>query len=407
MRDLNELRRRRGKLVNDMRALDGKAESERRVLTAEETEQWDKMDDDAEELRAEIAREEKLLKLEADLREIKQPTQPAGSSVTKKHTRNDSEESRAFEKFLTHGLGALNETEYRALQADDDAAGGFTFAPQQFIEDLIKAVDDLVFIRQLATVHPVTSSDSLGAPALDADPADADWTSEIAPVSEDSTMAFGKRELNPSPLAKFIKVSNKLIRISSSGIEAIVRDRLAYKFAVTEEKVFLTGHGANQPLGVFTASADGISTGRDVSTGNTTTSIGADGLIEAKYTLKAAYWSNARWIFHRDALKQIRKLKDGNGQYLWQPGLQAGQPDRILETPFLMSEFVPSTFTAGLYVGIIGDFRHYWIADSLAFRIQRLVELYAVTDQIGFIGRMELDGAPVLEEAFVRITLAP
>ena len=106
-------------------------------------------------------------------------------------------------------------------------------------------------------------------------------------------------------------------------------------------------------------------------------------------------------------MKQITKLKDGEGQYIWRASVQAGEPDMILGHPVNMSEHVPNTFTAGLYVGMIADYSHYWIADALTMQMQRLVELYAETNQIGFIGRQEVDGMPVLEEAFSRVTLAP
>jgi HK97 family phage major capsid protein len=162
-------------------------------------------------------------------------------------------------------------------------------------------------------------------------------------------------------------------------------------------------------MGVFTAaqSGFGISTGRDVSTGNTTTAITADGLIEALYSLKAQYRKNAQWIFHRDAVKKIRKLKDGDGQYLWQVGFAQNKPDSILGLPYNESEYCPNTFTAGLYVGIVGDFSFYWIAEALQMQIQRLVELYATSNQTGYIGRVELDAMPVDENAFARVTLAP
>jgi HK97 family phage major capsid protein len=241
-------------------------------------------------------------------------------------------------------------------------------------------------------------------PTLEADPADPTWTAEILTGTEDSAMAFGRRELLPHPLAKRIKVSNKLLR-QLPGVEALVRDRLAYKFAVTMEACYMTGTGAGQPLGVFTASADGITTARDVATDNAATYPTFDGLINAKYTLKGQYWPTARWIFHRDVLKKISKLVNGEGQYIWQPSVIEGQPDRILGMPVLMSEYAPSTMTANLYVGILGDFRYYWIADALDMQVQRLVELYAETNQVGLIGRMESDGAPTLSEAFVRIQL--
>jgi HK97 family phage major capsid protein len=155
------------------------------------------------------------------------------------------------------------------------------------------------------------------------------------------------------------------------------------------------------------ASNDGIPTSRDVSADNTATAITADGLINAKYSLKAQYHSSEalRWIFHRDAIKMIRKLKADDGQYIWQPGLATDRPDTILDVPYIMSEYAPNTFTTGLYVGILGDFSHYWIADAMTLQIQRLVELYAESNQVGFIGRLECDGMPVLAEAFARVKL--
>jgi HK97 family phage major capsid protein len=303
-------------------------------------------------------------------------------------------------------VGVLAGEELRALQAGADVDGGYLVAPQQFVTELIKAVDDQVAIRGLARTFQVPQAASMGAPSLDADPSDADWTTELQTGAEDTAMRFGKRELRPHPLAKRIKVSQQLLRQALIGPEGLVLDRLAYKFAVSQEKAFLTGSGAGRPLGVFTASPNGISTNRDVATGNTTTAIGFDGLIEAKSTLKGQYWPRARWIFHRDAVKQITKLKDGDGQYIWRQSVREGEPDTLLGLPMTISEWAPNTFTTGLYVGLIGDFQHYWIVDALAMQVQRLNELYAETNQVGFIGRLETDGAPVLEEAFVRVKLA-
>jgi len=240
-------------------------------------------------------------------------------------------------------------------------------------------------------------------------------------------MAFGKRELTPRPLAKRLKVSNKLLRLATitggfsadgsakgGGPEGLIHYRLGYKFAVAQEKAFLTGNGANQPLGIFTASTRGIDTSRDIVTGSST-GFTADGLINAKYNQKVQYWSKMKWIFNRTCLQVIRQLKDGNGQYLWVPsgmgsvgGYSAGADgknigDTLLEIPVMSSEYAPNTLTTGLYAGILGDFSFYWIADSETMQIQRLVELYAAANQTGFIARQELDGMPVLAEAFTRL----
>ena len=408
---IRKLREERMKIWEGMKALLNKAEEEDRDLTAEEDEQYRKMEDDFDNKTKEIERMERLLAREDEinkdsdaLRKIK--SDGDGGDDENRKDKVEEERRAAFNKFLARGIQSLAGDEIRALQADSDIYGGYLVAPQQFVTELIKAVDNQVFIRQYATVYTLTRSESLGVPSLDNDPADADWTKELGIGTEDSTMSFGKRELRPHPLAKLLKVSEKLLRISAVPVEPLVRDRLSYKFAVTHENAFLNGDGGEKPLGLFTASDDGISTNRDVSTGNTTTSIKTDGLIEALYTLKPQYHPRARWIFHRDAIKQIRKLKDGDGQYIWQPGVSADRPDVILGRPYHMSEYAPNTFTTGQYVGIIGDLSFYWIVDALEMRIQRLNELYAATNQVGFIGRLETDGMPVLEEAFVRVKLA-
>lgn len=307
--------------------------------------------------------------------------------------------------YLRGGMGVLSVEQRTTLQSDIDTLGGFLKPPLEFVAGLLKDVDNLVVIRQFATKRTVINADGLGVVSLDTDVDDADWTTELKTGNE-GALGFGRREMRPHPFAKRMKVSKKLLR-QVPDVESIVRERLAYKFAVTEEKAFMTGTGVQQPLGLFTASADGIPTSRDVSTGNSQTAIAADGLIEAKHFIKAQYWPRLRWLFPRLAIKEIRKLKDGNGQYLWAPGLTGGIPDRILEHPYTVSEYAPATFTAGLYVGLIGDLSHYWIVDALDFQLQALFELYAETNQTGFIGRQETDGQPVLAEAFARVKLAP
>ncbi len=405
---LKELREKRGQLVHDARQLLEKADAEKRALTAEEDVTYNRIFSEQEELRTQIEREEQLADAERSAAEQALRAKDAGKGAAngqEQRGKRDTDEYRAaFYKLLTQGVRALSETEQRALQADNDSSGGFMVAPQIFVDALIKDVDNMVHIRQRATKFRVATAASMGAPSLAADPADADWTAEILTGSEDSAMAFGKRELHPHPLAKRLKVSNKMLSLVA-GTDALVRQRLAYKFGVSQEKGFMTGSGSNQPLGVFTASANGVTTARDITTGKTGTQVTFDGLISVRLALKSEYWSKADWIFHRDVMASIAKLKDGEGQYLWRQSVIAGEPDTVLGRPVLMSEYAPNTMTSGLYVGILGDFSNYWIADALDMQIQVLKELYAETNQTGYIGRMETDGMPVLAEAFARVKL--
>lgn len=409
--EIRELLEKRANLVTRARELVDRADEEDRDLSAEEREQYDRHFADINKLEERIKREAALREQERNLETYEVSDTPVKEDRSEDEAITATEEYRdAFRRYLVtgskRGLIVGEDRESRALQMDSDESGGYTVLPEQFAREILQKVDDLVFIRQFARVETLTNAASLGVPTLASDPSDPTWTSELDIGSEDTTMAFGKRELSPYPLAKYIKVSRKLLRASALGVENLVRDRLAYKFSEAEENAFLNGSGAGEPLGLFTASDDGISTSRDISTGNAETEIAFDGLIEAKYNIKSNYWPRLRWIFHRDAVKQIAKLKDGEGQYIWRESVQAGQPDRILGFPAYMSEQAPNTFTSDQYVGILGDFSQYWIVDALDMEMQRLVELYAGTNQIGFIGRKETDGMPALEEAFARVTLA-
>jgi HK97 family phage major capsid protein len=419
MEKVLELKQKRARLVKEARELLDVQETEKRDLTAEENERYNRIDNEIDKLNVQIEREAKLIEeerkngeKEAEELEKRQKDKDEKRTLDQVlndrsilNIRNTEEYREAFGRWLARGSSALTAEEYRAMQADSDIGGGYLITPQQMVMELLKNVDDIAVIRQYARIHQITTAKSLGVPTLDKDADDWDWTSELKTGNE-TELEFGKRELRPHPLAKRAKLSNTLLRMSAMGPESIVRERLAYKLGVTKEKAYMTGDGVQKPLGLFVASNDGISTSRDVATGNTATSITGDGLIEAKFALKPAYWPRARWFFHRDAVKQIRKLKTvADGQYIWQPGLQAGVPDRILDLPYTMSEFVPNTFTANQYVGILGDLKYYWILDSLDMQMQRLVELYAETNQTGFIGRYEGDGMPVLQEAFVRVKL--
>lgn len=433
---LKELNDKRLSLVTDARKISDFAAGEKREMNNEESEKFDRLMAEHDALDAQ---RDELIKGEKRAEWLKKQQEPEGrrsSPVAPGEIPNPAKLSDGEKREISWGEkynsprsifldGATGKPEYRAdyqqwlaygresqllgetraLQSDSDTLGGYLQAPVQMVAQLIKFVDNAVIVRQKASVFQAQGARSLGVPSLDTDIDDADWTSELGTGNEDSAMAFGKRDLAPKPLAKRIKVSNTLLRVAVIGAETLVMQRLAYKHAVAQEKAFMTGTGAGQPLGLFTATDLGIGTARDVSTGNTTTSITVDGLIEAKFAVKPQYQATGEWIFHRDAVKQIRKLKDGNGQYLWAAGLN-GQPNTILDRPYTSSEYAPNTFTTGLYVGLFGDLSNYWIADNLNLTIQRLVELYAATNQTGFIGRVETDGMPVLAEAFSRVKLA-
>jgi HK97 family phage major capsid protein len=415
MRKSIELKNEKATLTEQYRTVLDRAAGEKRATNAEEKEQLRKMDTRFDELGTEILMYEKQETRESELAvrgNHGNGTQPQndgrgeGSGKPQGIRATAAYHAAFVAAVFGGGMPSDVSPEVRnALQSDSDEGGGYLVSSEQLANRLIEAVDNEVFIRTMATKSTVTSAQSLGIPTRSGDVDDADWTPEIATGNEDTGLKFGKRELRPHPLSKRIKISKKLIRLTPM-VEDKVIERLGYKFGVAQEKGFLLGTGAEQPLGVFVPSTDGISTARDVSTGLATGFSDADVLVDALYSLKGQYQKKAVWGFHRDAVRKIRKLKDLYGQYVWQPGISGGQPDTILNRPFFMSEYIPNTFTTGQYVGIIGDFSKYEIADALTIEIQRLIELYAEKNQVGFIGRLETDGMPVLEEAFVRLKTA-
>jgi HK97 family phage major capsid protein len=417
-----ELREKRAGVISEARKIWDEAQKREGGPTTEDQQTFDNHMAEADRLRAQFERAERL---ESEERSLDDPGErrsapiPAGSlpggKMSPAEYRASAHYQSVFRDWLAYGNEAISAIprEYRDTILGTDAKGGFLVTPVKLGNEIIKSIDDTTFMLNLITKVPLMEAKSLGVPQLTARMADANWTTEIAAVTEDTTMATGRRDLTPQMLTKLSKVSLRMLSAMSAA-EPFLRNELGYKNGITIEKGFLTGNGTPpQPLGVFTASASGVPTGRDVSTGNTTTAIGADNLFEVKYSLKAGYLSDpsCRWIFHRDAVKQIAKLKDTTNQYLWQPGLAAGQPDRLLGIQVLQSEYAPNTFTTGLYVGILGAFRYYWTAyvgteNGPDISIQRLVERYADTNEIGFISRAMIDGSPVLGEAFARVKLA-
>jgi len=413
MIDTTEKRARRHKMLDEARVLTDKATTEKRDLTAEERANWDKAWKDAETLKTEIADDERKNDIERELALGELRSQEEQRTREEEHTettvsmgdyRATAEYRSAFAARMFSNR-ALNAEEQRALSAGTGTEGGYQYASEQFVAELIRNVTDATFLRQIARVWPpLAQADAMSAPTLTGMAA-AVWTTELGTASRDSTMAFGRRRLTPHPLAKEIVVSKVLLR-KVAAAEQLVREELARVAAEAMENGYLTGTGVQQPLGVFVASADGIDTDRDV-TCTATTKPDFDALKAAKYAIKQVYWPRLNWVMHRSVMEPIAKIKDGEGRYIFQDAVAMGEPDRLLGFPLRLSEFAPSTLTAAKYVAMLGDFfSGYWIVDSQDIEIARAEELYIRTNQDLFIMRQASDGMPVKSECFARVKLA-
>ena len=387
----------RAQLTQNIRALMDKYQ-DGTEMSAEDKGSMEKMEAEFDKLQAKITAEQRQLERERAAGE--KPHQAQGNTDAKTEER-----MKAFAALLVDGSPQAMQV-YAALQMDKPTQAGFLVAPEQFVSEMIAELNDETFMRKKARVLPMLAgAQSLGYPVRTQKMSSFTWGTELSTPTPDTSLEFGKREFKPRPGSSEILISNTLIR-NVANADALVRGEMAQEVAEALESAYMTGSGANCPLGLFTASDDGIPTSRDVSKGNTETAITFDGMMETQYSIKQAYQPRCEWVFHRDAVKRLRMLKNSDGQYIWQPSVQLGQPDMLLSKPVNMSEYAPNTFTAGRYVGLYGDLKQYWICDSKAMEIRVLNELYARSNQVSYLMRLETDGAPVMPAAFARVKLA-
>jgi len=401
MKNVLEMRQKRAALVNQAREVLDRAESEKRDLSAEENAQYDRIMADVDKLGKEIERLENLQKLESSLNDIPNPANRPNPTLDNKpiHPRASKEYQDAFWSALKTGREALTADQYQLLMHPEvrnmavgtDAAGGY-LVPDEFERTLIRKLEDLNVMRQLATV--ITTGSGTREIPVEADYGSATWLGEAAAFTE-SDATFSQVTLSAYKLGTIIKVSEELLNDSAFDIDSYVASAFARRFSRAEEAAFINGDGSGKPTGLVGSAT----VGKTGATGQTT-SVTSDDIIDLFHSLKRAYRSNATWLFADSTAKAIRKLKDSDGQYLWQPGLQAGQPDRILARPVVISDDVPA-MAAGAKSIVFGDLSYYWIADRTGRTMQRLVELYAANGQVGFRMYQRVDGKLILPEAVV------
>jgi HK97 family phage major capsid protein len=393
MEKILEMKQKRAALVTKARELIEVAEKEKRAL---DEEQYNKIEADIDKLGKDIEREERLLNLEGQMEqrtEVHKP-EPQGE----KRTGRAADEYRsAFWQALSQGQNSLDanqmrmlmDPEVRALAVGTDASGGYV-VPDEFERMLIQKLEEQNIMRSLATVI-TTSSGSREIP-VEASYGTATWLGEGTAYTE-SDASFNQKVLGAHKLGTIMKVSEELLQDSFFNMDSYVSDAFARRFGNAEETAFVNGDGTGKPTGIV-GSAE---VGKTGATGQTT-SVTADDLIDVFHSLKRPYRARATWLLADATVKAIRKLKDSDGQYIWQPGLQAGQPDRILSRPLVVSDDVPAMAASAKSI-LFGDISYYWIADRRGRTMQRLNELYAANGQVGFRMYQRVDGKLILPEA--------
>ena len=277
-----------------------------------------------------------------------------------------------------------------ALSVGTDSEGGY-LVPDEFERTLVQTLEEENVFRKLAKIIQTSSGDRK-IPVV-VTKGTAAWLDEGEEFDE-SDSVFGQTSIGAYKLGTMIKVSDELLNDSVFDLENYISTEFARRIGAKEEEAFLVGDGDGKPTGIFNATG-GAQLGV---TAGSATAITADEIIDLVYSLKAPYRKNAVFLMNDATVKAIRKLKDGQGQYLWQPSLTAGTPDTLLNRPVYTSAYAP-IIEAGAKTIAFGDFGYYWIADRQGRSFKRLNELFATTGQVGFLASQRVDGKLILPEA--------
>lgn len=387
-----ELREKRAKAWEAAKGFLDSHRTEKGTLTAEDDATYTRMEKDITDLGKEIDRLERQDALDAELKK------PVGMPITGRPNavREQPEKpGRASENYkqsfwnLMRSKAAMPEV-VNALQIGTDSEGGY-LVPDEYERTLVEALEEENIFRQLAKVIQTSSGDRK-IPVVAAK-GTASWIDEEGAFTE-SDDSFGQVSIGAYKLGTMIKVSEELLNDSVFDLESYISREFARRIGAKEEEAFFTGDGSGKPTGVLAATG-GAQTGV---TAAAATAITADELIDLFYSLNSPYRKNAVWLLNDATVKAVRKLKDAQGQYLWQPSLVAGTPDTILGRPVKTSTYMP-TIAAGAKTVAFGDFKYYWIADRQGRSFKRLGELYAPNGQVGFLGSQRVDGKLILPEA--------
>lgn len=393
MSKITELRQKRAELWEKTKKFLDDAKHEGDVMSAEDVSTYEKMEAEIVALGKEIDLLERRSELE------KQLNAPVNKPVLEKpEAGKESKTGRASDEYKKAFWQAMRNkhsySAYDALQIGTDSEGGY-LVPDEFENTLIDKLEEENFIRGLATI--ITSGSGDKKIPVVASHGTAVWTDEEGEYTE-SDDAFGSVNLGAHKLTSIIKVSEELLNDSVFNLETYIAQEFARRMAAAEEAAFINGDGTGKPTGLLTSGEDGVTAASAVA-------ITADEIIDLYHSLRAPYRKNAKFITNDSTIKAIRKLKDANGQYLWQPGLQAGQPDTILNRPIFTSAYVPEIGT-GNKIMLFGDLSYYWIADRQGRSFQRLNELFAKNGQIGFRVFQRVDGKLILPEAVKTLKMA-
>lgn len=382
-----ELREKRNKAWEAAKAFVETKRDKDGLLSAEDAASYAEMEQKIKDYGAEIERMEQMAAMDAQL------SKPTSAPITGKPMNGDKPKSgRASDEYKAAMLNALR-TNFRqvsdVLSEGVDANGGY-LVPEEYDSRLIDTLTEENIMRKLG--HTITTSGEHKINIAATKPAAA-WIDEGGALSfGDAT--FAQINLDAHKLHVAVKVTEELLYDNAFGLESYIIDQFAKALSNAEEDAFLNGDGKGKPLGIFAETGGGT-----VSvTAASATAITADEIINLVYSLKRPYRKNAKFIMNDQTIAALRKLKDNNGAYLWQPSFQAGEVDRLFGYEVYTSPYVP-TIATGKPVIAFGDFSYYNIGDRGTRSFAELKELYAGNGMVGFVAKERVDGKLILTEA--------
>lgn len=350
-------------------------------LSAEDTETYNRMEDEIQELTNSINR---MVQMEQLDKQLSQPTSVPLTGKPGNASDANPKTGRASAEYKNAMLTAFRtnfRTVSNVLQEGIDANGGY-LVPEEYDSRLIDTLSEENIMRKLGTVIKTSGEHKINIAGTK--PAAA-WIEEGAALTfGDAT--FGQTTLDAHKLHVAIKVTEELLYDSAFNLESYIITQFGKALANAEEDAFLNGDGKNKPLGLFAETGGGTVV-------KTASAVSSDDIISLIYSLGRPYRKNASFIMNDKTIAGLRLLKDNNGQYLWQPSYQAGEPDRILGYALNTSAFAPTDAVA------FGDYSYYNIGDRGTRSFSELRELFAGNGMVGFVAKERVDGKLLLPEA--------
>lgn len=353
------------------------------VLSEEDTMTYNKMEKEIEDLTMSIERQQRALDRDHEL------SKPMNSPITGKPYVPEMDDkkmtgvkSKEYKNAILSAMRSNFRNVSNILQEGVDGDGGY-LVPEEYDKRLIDVLEGENIMRGLATTITTSGLHKINIAATK--PAAA-WIEEGGALTfGDAT--FDQIYLDAYKLHVAIKVTEELLYDNAFGLENYIITQFGKALANAEEDAFLNGDGTGKPTGIFAETGGG----QVVST--LTAAIKSDDLIDLVYGLKRPYRKNASFIMNDATLASLRKLKDNNGAYIWQPSYKEGEPDRVLGYAVHTSSFAPENAIA------FGDYSYYNIGDRGSRSFAELRELFAGNGMVGYVAKERVDGKLVLPEA--------